>query len=261
MQAVHPHGWLPLQAATRVAVQRLRRPRTDGVDRDRVDAESTCPRTEVINSALRLLTVLADTSIAYSDGASISTGHNGRLATVASSNEMALRMDEPHQYERAWDPANADQARSLCSQIDSSIVESRWPALVRRATPEHFASILTVPLLFAGRRLGALNIYSRRVQAFGDHELDLAALIADQAAGLLAAARPSLTDQQLANHIRKIIAQAQRVLADPVVLSARPPPTACSATSSFCSSSAGSSGRQPSTTRATVSDPIPNVLT
>lgn len=170
----------------------------------------------VIDAALRLVVVLAGATVDGADGASVTLERNGRMTTVASSNDTVLRMDD-HQYETGEGPCLAAAAQGHRFHSESLAEETRWPAFVPRAMEEGIASILSTPLMTAERSIGALNIYSNSERAFGPDQLDLAALFASQASGILVDAGGEATDQmaeRIADALlaREVIAQAQGML-------------------------------------------------
>jgi anti-anti-sigma factor len=175
------------------------------------------PSNEVIDSALRRVTALVHATVQGADGVSVTLERDGRLATVASSNDTVMRMDD-HQYETGEGPCLAAAAEGHWFHIESLADETRWPAFVPRAIEEGIASILSTPLMTLERPLGALNIYSNTERAFGPHQQELAALFASQASGILADAGADTTDAQMGKRIadalvaRQTIARAQGVL-------------------------------------------------
>jgi anti-anti-sigma factor len=170
-----------------------------------------------IDAALRRVTELVDATVDGADGVSVTLHRNGRLSTVAATNDTVMSMDD-HQYETGEGPCLSAAAKGRWFEIESLADEARWPAFVPRALEQGIASILSTPLMTAERPLGALNIYSNTERAFGAHERDLARLFAAQAAGILADAGADAPDEELDKRIsdaliaRQTIARAQGVL-------------------------------------------------
>ena len=178
----------------------------------------SAPTTDgTIGYALRLVTSLASATVGGADGVSVSLQRQGRLTTVASSNDTVLRMDQ-HQYETSEGPCIAAASRGHWFHIESLAAEKRWPSFIPLAIDEGIASILSTPLMVGDRPVGALNIYSNTEGAFGTDEQALAAMFATQASAFLADAGATTTDQQLGSRIadallsREIIAQAKGIL-------------------------------------------------
>ncbi|HUP75145.1 MAG TPA: anti-sigma factor antagonist [Acidimicrobiales bacterium] len=172
---------------------------------------------EVIDAALRLVTSLAAATVDGADGVSVTLERHGQPATVASSNETVLRMDND-QYQTGEGPCLAAAAEGHWFHIESLAEETRWPAFVSRAAEEGIGSILSTPLIVAERPVGALNIYSNSERAFGTDEQELAALFATQASAILADAGSDANDERTGQRIasaliaRDVIARAQGVL-------------------------------------------------
>jgi len=175
------------------------------------------PTNDIIDAALRLVTVLAGATVGGADGVSVTLERHGRLSTVASTNETIQLMDD-HQYETGEGPCLAAAAEGHWFHSESLADEERWPTFVPRAIEEGIASILSTPLMNATRPMGALNIYSNTERAFGPHEQELAALFASQASGILIDAGADAIDEELGARIldglrsREIIARAEGVL-------------------------------------------------
>lgn len=171
---------------------------------------------DLVDAALRLLTSLAAAIVEGADGVSVILRRLGRLTTVAASNDTVQRMDD-HQYETGEGPCLAAAAEGHWFHIESLAEESRWPEFIPLAMEEGIASVLSTPLMKAGRPLGALNIYSGTAHAFGPRQQELAALFATQASTVLVEGRPDhddALDQRIADALvtREVIAQAQGVV-------------------------------------------------
>lgn len=170
---------------------------------------------EVIDAALRRVVALVGATMEGADGVSVTLERDGRLATVASSNDTVMKMDD-HQYETGEGPCLSAAAEGHWFHIESLADETRWPVFVPLAMDEGIASILSTPLMTAERPLGALNIYSNTERAFAGPQQEVAALFASQASAILADA--GFSDEQMGKPladalvVRQTIAQAQGVL-------------------------------------------------
>lgn len=170
---------------------------------------------EAIDAALQRVVALVGATMEGADGVSVTLKRNGRLSTVASSNDTVLRMDD-HQYDTGEGPCLSAAAEGHWFHIESLADEHRWPVFVPLAIDEGIASILSTPLMTLERPLGALNIYSNTKGAFAAEQQEVAALFASQASSILADAgvlaekmgKP-LADALLS---REVIAQAQGVV-------------------------------------------------
>jgi anti-anti-sigma factor len=143
---------------------------------------------DVLDAALRLVVTMAQAVVRGADGASITLPRAGRLGTVAASNDVVLDMDND-QYDTGQGPC-LDAARfGERFHIASLDDEERWPAFVPRARARGIMSVMSTPLLAGERPMGALNIYSRAVDAFAVHEQQWADQFAVEAAQVVASAR------------------------------------------------------------------------
>lgn len=67
--------------------------------------------------------------------------------------------------------------------------KNRWPRFARRAAEAGVGSMLAFQLYVTGDNLGALNLYSSRVDAFGDESEHIGLIVASHAAVALADAQ------------------------------------------------------------------------
>jgi anti-anti-sigma factor len=171
----------------------------------------------VLDAALALVVTMSQSVLHGADGVSITLPREGRLRTVAASNDVVLHMDHD-QYETeqgpCWDAATYGEP----VHSPSLEAERRWPHFVPRARARGINSIMSSPLTSLGEPLGALNVYSRTPRAFAEHELGWASQFADEATKVLmtASAGPSLQDlnEELtaALHSRELITLAQGIV-------------------------------------------------
>jgi GAF domain-containing protein len=170
--------------------------------------------TAVVDRALQLVTVLAQATIDRADGVSVSLKRQGRISTVAWSNDTVLHMDL-HQYQTGEGPCLDAMTTGHWLHSESLADEDRWPNFAPRAVQEGIASILSTPLTTSNSPVGALNIYSNSEGAFGPSQLDLLGLFAEQASGIITSNLSSADAADRLAHAlvdRELIAQAQGVL-------------------------------------------------
>jgi len=168
----------------------------------------------VLDAALKLVVVMAQSVMAGADGVSVTLPRQGRLRTVAASNDVVLQMDHD-QYDTGQGPCLDAATRG--EPFDSPALESerRWPQFVPRARARGIESIMSTPLLSADRPLGALNVYSRAPEALASHEHQWAVQFAREASNVMLATDAIVTadslDTEIASalHARETIALAQ----------------------------------------------------
>jgi anti-anti-sigma factor len=171
---------------------------------------------ELLDAALRMVVTMAQAVVTGADGASITMPREGRLGTVAASNDVVREMDTD-QYETGQGPCIDAATHARRFHIGSLDTEPRWPDFVPRARARGIRSILSTPLMAGDVALGALNIYSSTTDAFAEHEQAWADTFAAEAAAVVTHAHNSPTahdlDQQLQEALesREVIALAQGI--------------------------------------------------
>jgi anti-anti-sigma factor len=171
----------------------------------------------VVEGALRLVVALARALVDRADGASVTLRRGGRLSTIAASDQTILAMDS-EQYAAGEGPCIDAANVGRWFHTESLETEARWPTFTPKARALGIGAILSSPLLAQDHPVGALNIYSRTEKAFAAHEQELAAVFATEASAILTAASANLTDDQVANRVRRalrmreIIAEAQGII-------------------------------------------------
>ena len=171
----------------------------------------------VVDGVLRLVVALARATVGGADGVSVSLRRDGRLNTVAASDQTISDMDVC-QYATGEGPcidASVEGHRFYAEALES---EGRWPAFTSQARALGINAILSAPLLAGDRAVGALNIYSRTARAFLSKDQELASTFAAQASIVLSEARLDATGDELAWRLgealvtRQVIDVAQGVI-------------------------------------------------
>lgn len=184
---------------------------------DVVQMRAILDRNALADTALTTLTGVVSRAVQGADGASVSLQRDGRIATVAASNDTVVRMDR-HQYDTAQGPCILAAAEGSRVVVPSLADEQRWPDFIPRARSEGIASILSTPVVWADRPTGALNIYSAHEGAFGAREEEIAQGFADLASAFLHDDHPTDPDDAAGHRIsdalrsRDVISRAQGVL-------------------------------------------------
>ena len=168
----------------------------------------------VLNAALKLVAVMAQSVMRGADGVSITLPREGRLLTVAASNDVVLQMDHD-QYATGQGPCLDAATHGEGFHSPSLESERRWPQFVPRARSRGIESIMSTPMMAADRPLGALNVYSRAPDALAAHEQQWAIQFAQEASNVLLVTDATVTADSLdgeisdALHARESIALAQ----------------------------------------------------
>ena len=172
---------------------------------------------DVVDGAIRLVVSLAEATIGGADGVSVTLNREGWLTTVAASDTTVAAMDA-EQYATGEGPCVEAAMTGQASYAESLGDESRWPAFTPRAIRLGINAILSAPLLAGGRPAGALNIYSRTVNAFAGADQQLASSFAAHATTILTDAGVGTAAKEVTERLaaalrgREVIAQAQGVL-------------------------------------------------
>ena len=174
-------------------------------------------RDDLVDDKLRKVVAIAAAAILGADGVSVSLARDGRIRTVAASNETVLRMDD-HQYGTGEGPCLSAAADGVQFDIEQLLGEARWPEFVPLAIGEGIASILSTPLLTEAGSIGALNIYSSTAAAFGVHQRELAMAFATHTTEIVAGGDLGMTEADLDVRIaaalqsREVLSLAQGIL-------------------------------------------------
>jgi GAF domain-containing protein len=132
--------------------------------------------------------------------------------TRASTNDLPKAVDQA-QYETGQGPCLDTLYEQRTARIPNVAVEERWPVFAAQASELGVASMLSVQLFVQGEDLGALNIFSKEVEAFDEESEHVALLFASHAAVAMVGAQEK---EQLKSAIefRDLIGQAKGILVE-----------------------------------------------
>jgi GAF domain-containing protein len=170
-----------------------------------------------VDAALTRVTRVAVSVVDVCDGASLTMRRDGVPSAPASSDEWALGLDELQFSEQEGPCLNCLREGSVLRVRDLR-GDERFPSYGPYAADRGALSALSVPLAADGRTVGALNLYSRRLDAFGREELALGELLAAHASLAVQAAVAYYSSRDLADQMRTamgsraLIEQAKGVL-------------------------------------------------
>lgn len=148
------------------------------------------------------------------DAAGISILKDGKFQSPVATDEWALAVDQA-QYDNNEGPCLDAGLEAETIEIASVSSEERWPRFATKAEELGLKSSLSLPL---GPAVGALNVYSRRENAFTEADRVIGALLVTQAAitirnaQLYTAARDLAEGLQTALESRDVIGQAKGIL-------------------------------------------------
>jgi GAF domain-containing protein len=143
-----------------------------------------------VDAALTRVTQVAVRVVPDCAGASLTMRNAGVPSAPAASDPWALSLDELQFAEQEGPCLNCLREGSVMRSRDLA-ADERFPSYGPRAAERGARSALSLPLAADGRTVGALNLYSRDVDAFDREALAVGELLAAHAA--LASRRPSRT--------------------------------------------------------------------
>jgi GAF domain-containing protein len=162
---------------------------------------------EVLDEAV----VVATEIIEGCDLAGMSTVNPTGIDTPAGSGDALRRLDGL-QFELGEGPCfDALRLHEVVLGRDLAIDE-RWPTWGPRVVDEiGVRSIVSYRLFTAADTLGAMNLYSRRVDAFDSEDIDNGGALAAHVAVALAEAQ-NVAHLEMAIHVRTVIGRAEGIL-------------------------------------------------
>src|SRR4051795_6663079 len=134
---------------------------------------------EDIDAAMVEICRIATQALPVIDGASVTTFPQGKPGALADS-DWAQTLDELQYAEHegpcldAYRTGNAFRVRDLA-------VEPRWPSYTPRAVERGARSMMSLPMAAEGSTIGALNLYSRKVDAIDADSVSIAEVMAAHA--------------------------------------------------------------------------------
>jgi GAF domain-containing protein len=168
-----------------------------------------------LDSFLQELTVQAVRMVESADSCSVTMRRGGRLVTTASSDSEALVLDSL-QYEVEAGPCVCSLENGVEEYVPDTLDEQRWGPYPRLAAAQGIRSVFAAPLSVQVRvaappkrstpevrrnTVGALNLYSRKPQAFRE-EREIARRFSEQAAGAVAVAQRIEAEAEAAQDLR-----------------------------------------------------------
>ena len=155
---------------------------------------------ETVDSALRLVTTLAETAIPGTRGAGVTlVDEHGKRSRAASN--PAVEEADRLQYELDEGPClTAWRSRQLV-RIDDTTTDTRWPSWTGAVRAVGVRSVLSAALVVADESIGAIKVYSDRPASYDAHAERLLSLFAQQAAILLANTQSLQQARQLSRQL------------------------------------------------------------
>jgi GAF domain-containing protein len=171
-----------------------------------------------LDEVLDQVSQLARRSIEGADEVSVTLIRDEKTRTAAFTGEVALALDE-RQYEAGFGPClDAAESGETFAISDTQAPDVPWTKFAAAAAAKGMRSTLSVGLPVQQRTIGALNLYSSRVDGFDDDAVQLATTFAGYGAVALANASLYESTADLARHMqqalhsRAVIDQAKGII-------------------------------------------------
>jgi len=163
-----------------------------------------------VDTTLRAIVKAAVEYIPGAEHAGISLVERGKIRTVAPTSGIVEIIDQ-FQYDLREGPCVNAIAEHQTYRVGNVGQEARWPAFGPTAAENGIHSLLSYRLFVTDRTLGALNLYSSRVDAFDERIEEDGLLFATHAAiALVSAQREAQLCIAIEN--RDIISTAKGIL-------------------------------------------------
>ncbi|WP_199442190.1 GAF and ANTAR domain-containing protein [Umezawaea beigongshangensis] len=152
--------------------------------------------TRDVDEFLQQVTVRAAAAVEAPVSCGITVRQDGRPVTVASSDDLATRVDEV-QYGHERGPCLSTMRTGEVNLIEDLAGDDRWGGYRPEALARGVLSSLSVPLFVLDEPVGALNLYSRQAHSFGPREQAAGQRFAGEVSGVVALAA------RIAEHARR----------------------------------------------------------
>jgi GAF domain-containing protein len=140
---------------------------------------------ETVDTALGLLSTLAQETVPGSTGAGVSVVDDRRRRSSGSTDDR-VRQADALQYELDEGPCLTAAATRQLVRIDDLTTDRRWPGWAAAALPLGFRAAMSAPMVAADTSLGAIKVYADRPATFDARSEHLLTLFAAHAAILVA---------------------------------------------------------------------------
>lgn len=172
---------------------------------------------ESVDTTLRRVADLAVVLVPHCDLAAVTVKEGDRYVTAASTDQLALEIDE-EQY-RVGDGPCLDAIRhNRVNRVDDCTAEARWPEFAANALEKGITSFLALPLVVRDEPIGAMNLYSKQSRGFTEIDEEVCRLFTGAAAAALANAQVYRSAVRLVEQLqdaldsRSVIERAKGVL-------------------------------------------------
>lgn len=175
---------------------------------------------ETVDTAVALVTTLAETAIAGTAGAGVTIVDEQEQRSKAASNEIVEQADAL-QYELDEGPClTAWRTRQLV-RVDDTGTDTRFPRWSTAVVRLGVRSVLSVPLVVDDETLGAIKVYSGQPANYDQDDERVMRLFARQAAILLANTQSLQQARRLSRQLTEALGSRDAIVRATGVLLAR----------------------------------------
>jgi GAF domain-containing protein len=160
---------------------------------------------DTVEELLQSVVELSTRTVESTRTAGLTIRRDDRVFSVATADDLAAQLDE-RQYERDAGPCLNALETGEVVESDDLAVDERWDGYPAIAVAHGIRSILSTPLIVAGKPVGVLNLYASHPQAFDETDRRLAGLLAGQAAIAVTVAMRHHDQVTLSENLRNALA-------------------------------------------------------
>lgn len=172
---------------------------------------------ETLESTLQRVAALARATVDGCDSAGVTIRTNSKVSTAAATDDFTLKIDHD-QYENREGPCLQALSTQEVVSVENIANDIRWPNFAKAAERDGLGAVLSLPLSARDQPIGALNLYSKKANSFGDNSRPLGELFARQASVAISNAHVYRSAVQLAEQLkdaiktREVIGEAKGIL-------------------------------------------------
>src|SRR4051795_3812653 len=175
---------------------------------------------ETVDTAVALVTTLAETAIAGTAGAGVTIVDEQGRRSKAASNEIVERADDL-QYQLDEGPCLTAWRTGQLVRMDDTGTDTRFPRWSTEVVRLGVRSVLSVPLVVDDETLGAIKVYSGQPANYDQHDERVMRLFARQAAILLANTQSLQEARRLSRQLTEALGSRDAIVRATGVLLAR----------------------------------------
>jgi GAF domain-containing protein len=166
---------------------------------------------------LNRITAMTQAALPDAEFVGITMMANGRVETAVFTDPESPEIDQA-QYATGEGPCLESFRTGEVRRIESTLRDGPWPVFRASCRDHDILSTLSVPLTVENETHGAMNLYSRKEDAFNGEQIETARLFGVQAAIVLANARAYWSARSRAEQLdqamksRAVIEQAKGIV-------------------------------------------------